>query len=461
MNLANFVFQSPYMTRGSILIIDDEDRLRNVLSRIIELEGYQVFQAENATKAYHLLDQEKDILVVVADVRLPDDNGLIVLERVKDKYPQSEVILLTAYGSIHDGVKAMKLGAFDYITKGDGDEQILVVIDKAFEKAKMRKRILELEDKLGARYSFDRIIGNSVVIRESLSLAQRVAPTDSTVILEGETGTGKELFAQSIHNASPRKGKPFVPVNCSAIPKELLESEMFGHRKGAFTGALFDKKGLFEEANEGTLFLDEIGEMNMDLQSKLLRVLEEQEFTRIGETRPMKVNVRIIAATNRDLSEDIRNGRFRNDLYFRLSVFRIKIPPLRERREDIESLAAYFVDLFSAGIKKKILGMAPEFISKLETYNWPGNTRELKNIIERAVILTDKEILTADLFPVDMVTREMPTVPSTDGYSLRDTEKRQILKVLAITQGNKSKAAKKLGIGVPTLYRKMKEYDIR
>jgi two-component system NtrC family response regulator len=448
------------MSRGNILIIDDEDRLRSVLSRIIELEGYQVFQAENAIRGYQVLEQQRDILAVIADVRLPDDNGLHVLEQIRAKYPLCEVILLTAYGTIHDGVSAMKLGAFDYITKGEGDEQILVVIDKAVEKAKMRRRILELENKLETRYSFDRIIGTSKAIRETIIMAERVAPTDSTVLLEGETGTGKELFAQSIHNASNRKGKPFVAINCSAFPKELLESEMFGHRKGSFTGAVFDKKGLLEEAHEGTLFLDEISEMDTDLQAKLLRVLEEQTFTRVGDTKPVKVNIRIIAATNRDLREELDNNRFRADLYYRLSVFRIHIPPLRDRREDIELLAGYFIEYYSAGIKKKIRGMDEGFIRKLKEYRWPGNTRELKNIIERAVILADSGILTPELFPVEMVSAGEPTVAGENENALREIEKKQIIRVLSLTRGNKTKAAQILGIGIPTLYRKLKEYGI-
>ncbi len=348
-----FVNQLSAMSRGNILIIDDEERLRSVLSRIIELEGYQVFQAENATTGYRILEQQRDILAVIADVRLPDDNGLHVLEQIKEKYPLCEVILLTAYGTIHDGVSAMKLGAFDYITKGDGDEQILVVIDKAVEKAKMRRRIIELENKLETRYSFERIIGISKAIREPIMLARKVAPTDSTVLLEGETGTGKELFAQSIHNASNRRGKPFVAINCSAFPKELLESEMFGHKKGSFTGAVYDKKGLLEEAHEGTLFLDEISEMDSDLQAKLLRVLEEQTFTRVGDTKPVKINIRIIAATNRNLLQELDNNHFRADLYYRLSVFRIQIPPLRQRTKILNRWPDISSIIFLPGSRKK------------------------------------------------------------------------------------------------------------
>src|SRR5665811_291434 len=309
------------MVKGKILVIDDEDQLRKALSRIIELEGYEVLQAENATKGLKLLEKSNDFILVICDVKLPDISGLEVLKKIKAKNSSCEVILITAYGTIHDGVYTMKQGAFDYITKGDGDEQIIVTVEKAVEKAKLQKRILELENKLETRYSFDRIIAKSSILKNTISLAEKVAPTDSTVLIEGETGTGKELFAQSIHSASPRKNKPFVAVNCSAFPKELLESEIFGHKKGAFTGAYYDKKGLFEEANEGTLFLDEIGEMHPDLQAKLLRVLEEQTFTKIGDTKSTKVNVRIIAATNRDLLSEAQQEKFRSDLYYSCLLF--------------------------------------------------------------------------------------------------------------------------------------------
>lgn len=447
------------MSRGKILIIDDEDQLRKALSRIIELEGYEVLQGENATKGLKLLQGNNDISLVICDVKLPDINGLDVLKKIKSQYPVTEVILLTAYGTIHDGVFAMKQGAFDYITKGDGDEQILITVEKAVEKAKMQKRIFELEDKLETRYSFDRIIGTSKIIEETITLAKKVAPTDSTVLLEGETGTGKELFAQSIHNASLRKNQPFIAVNCSAFPNELLESEIFGHRKGSFTGANFDKKGLFEEANDGTLFLDEIGEMHPDLQAKLLRVLEEQTFAKIGETKSIKVNVRIIAATNRELLNDVRTEKFRNDLYYRLSAFKIRIPALKERQEDIPLLTESFASFYSLKTNKKLKSIYPEFLNKLIAYHWPGNIRELKNIVERSIILTEDGNLNQDLLPLEVLFPEETTLKNPNG-TLEDMEKIHIQKVLVYTKGNKTKTAKMLGIGVPTLYRKLKQHGI-
>jgi len=446
--------------KGSILIIDDEEKLRGALSRILELEGYKVFQAGDAKKGYLLLEQQPDLQLVITDVRLPGESGLQVLGNIKKHYPWCEVIVVTAYGTIQDGVQAMKLGAFDYITKGDGDDQILVTTERAVEKSRMLLRIFDLEKKLKTRYSFDKILGTSKEIKESILLAEKVAPADSTVLLEGETGTGKELFAQSIHNASPRKNKPFIAVNCSAFPKDLLESELFGYKKGAYTGAISDKKGLFEEANEGTLFLDEIGEMNYDLQAKLLRVLEEQTFTKIGDTRQIHVNVRILAATNRDLLKEVQNERFRPDLYYRLSVFKIRIPALRERIEDVEEMALFFIRFYSMKTNKQVTGMDPAYIGQLKRYDWPGNTRELKNIIERTVILTDHEVLTSDLLPYELFTPSKSETQQDFEGSMEELEKIHIRKILALAKGNKTRAAERLGIGIPTLYRKMKKFGL-
>ena len=446
--------------KGTILIIDDEETLRGALSRILELEGYHVFQAGDAKKGYLHLEQQPGIELVITDVRLPGENGLLVLEKIKSTYPHCEVIVITAFGTIQDGVQAMKLGAFDYVTKGDGDDQIIVTVERAVEKSQMQSRILDLEKKLKTRYSFDKILGKSKEIMTSILLAEKVAPTDSTVLLEGETGTGKELFAQSIHNASSRKNKPFVAVNCSAFPKDLLESELFGFKKGAFTGANSDKKGLFEEANEGTLFLDEIGELNHDLQAKLLRVLEDRTFTKIGDTKQIQVNVRILTATNLDLLKEVKLEHFRSDLYYRLSVFKIRLPALRERIEDVEEIALYFIRFYSLKTNKQVTGMDPAFLAQLKQYDWPGNTRELKNIIERTVILTDSEILTSDLLPYEMFTPSMITSAEDFDGSMEELEKIHIRKILMLSKGNKTKAAERLGIGIPTLYRKLKKYNL-
>ncbi|MES2398016.1 MAG: sigma-54 dependent transcriptional regulator [Bacteroidota bacterium] len=445
--------------KSRILIIDDEEKLRQLLSRIIELEGFQVFQAANAIRGLQLLEQEKNIDLIITDVKLPDANGIELVDKIKTKYPLCEVIVMTAFGTIHDGVKAIKLGAFDYFTKGDDNEQIIPAINRAVEKVQLQKRIAELENKLENKFSFETILGKSETIQETIRIARKVAPTDSTVLLEGETGVGKELFAQAIHNASSRKAKSFVAVNCSAFPKDLLESALFGHRKGSFTGATSDKKGLFEEAHEGTLFLDEMGEMNLDLQAKLLRVLETQTFIKVGDSKPTKVNVRIIAATNRDLKKESEQEHFRSDLYYRLSTFKITVPALRERKKDIEELANYFLTVYSAKIKKRITSMDRTFIQQLKNYEWHGNIRELKNIIERAVILCDTETLTIDLLPAEIIHCENTSIISS-ATTLESMEKIHIQKILRLAKGNKTKAAELLGIGLTTLYRKMEEYHI-
>lgn len=448
------------MTKGKILVIDDENQLRKALARVIELEDFEVLQAENAQKGLTTLEKESDIHLVICDVRLPDMNGMQVLKIIKERDYLCETIMLTAFGTIQDGVHAMKIGAFDYITKGDGDDQLLVLVEKAVEKSKLKKRIIELETRLSTRYNFNKIVHRSDLMKETILLAKKVAPTDSSVLLIGETGTGKELFAQSIHNASNRKNKPFVAVNCSAFPKDLLESEIFGHKKGAFTGATADKKGLFEEANEGTLFLDEIGEMHPELQAKLLRVLEEQSFTKIGDTKITTVNVRIIAATNRLLLNEKEDCSFRNDLYYRLASFKITIPALRERKEDIPELMNSFVGIYSSKIKKRIESISDEFTFNLLNYNWPGNSRELKNVIERAIILAEGKTLTKDLLPIEILNPENPSIQNNQNGTLAEMEKLHIIKILKRTNGNKSKAAKILSIGIPTLYRKIEQYNI-
>ncbi|HXA01952.1 MAG TPA: sigma-54 dependent transcriptional regulator [Cytophagaceae bacterium] len=444
------------MSKGNILIIDDEEKLRGLLSRIISLEDYKVFEAGNARSGLKLLEKE-EIHVVISDVKLPDANGIELVPKIKSQYPLIEIIVMTAYGTIPDGVKAMKLGAFDYITKGEGEEQITPAVSRAMDKAQLQLKVQQLEKKIGDKYSFENIIGNSPAIHKAIDLAGKVAVTDTTVLLLGETGTGKEVFAQAIHYASPRKRESFVAVNCSAIPKDLLESEMFGYKAGAFTGAIKDKKGLFDEANGGTIFLDEIGEMNLDLQAKLLRVLETHSFIKSGDTKETKVNVRVIAATNRDLLKEAEKEHFRMDLYYRLSAFNIQLPSLRERSGDIEMLAQYFLPISAHHVNKRVKGMEKEFIARLKVYSFKGNIRELKNMMERAIILCEGEMLSADLLPSELQDSSEVKVDSLD---LASIEKQHIRKILELTKGNKTKAAELLGIGVATLYRKIEEYKI-
>ena len=450
------------MPTATILFIDDEASLRTVVARVLELEGYTVLQAPDARRGLELLRQHAaEVLVVLCDVKLPDANGVELLPRLKALPPQVEVILLTAYGTVPDGVQAMKRGAFDYLTKGDSDDQLVVVVARAVEKARLQRRVFELEKQVGAQYGFATLIGPSAALAQAKALAERVAQTEATVLLEGPTGAGKELFAQAIHYASPRRTKPFVAVNCSAIPRDLLESELFGYRRGAFTGAAGDKKGLFEEASGGTLFLDEIGELNINVQAKLLRALETQEFTKLGDTKPTKVNVRLVAATNRNLRQEADQGHFRADLYYRLSVFVVAVPPLNARRDDIEPLASHFLQLYAGKLRKRLTGMDPEFVHLLLHYDWRGNVRELKNVLERAVILADEETLTVDTLPAEF--HAIPALVAeadTSNRSLRGVEKRQIELVLQETSGNKAEAARQLGISVKTLYRKILEYAL-
>ena len=450
------------MPEGTILLIDDEASLRRVVARVLEFEGYTVWQAPDARTGLELLRQHAtEVLVVLCDVKLPDAHGVALLPRLRALAPLAEVILLTAYGTIADGVRAMKEGAFDYLTKGDADDQLLAIVARATDKARLQQRVAELEKQVGTQHSFASMIGPSPALQRAKSLAERVAPTEAAVLLEGPTGSGKELFAQAIHQASPRRSKPFVAVNCSAFPKDLLESELFGYRKGAFTGAMTDKKGLFEEANGGTLFLDEIGELDSSLQAKLLRVLETQEYYKLGDSKPAKANVRLVAATNRNLRAEADAGHFRADLYYRLSVFVVPVPPLSQRREDIEPLAAYFLHFYAAKLRKRLRGMDAEFVRLLRAYDWRGNVRELKNVLERAVILADEEELTADTLPPEFQALTVANADEPAGSrSLWAVEKRQIQLVMQEVAGNKTEAARQLGIGVKTLYRKLQEYGL-
>ena len=446
---------------SKILIIDDEVQIRTLLTRMMELEGYDVCQAGDCRAALKQLElQNPD--VVLCDVFLPDGNGVDLVLAIKKAAPNVEVILLTAHGNIPDGVQAIKNGAFDYITKGDDNNKIIPLISRAVEKARMNVRLEKLEKKVGQTYSFDSILGESKVPKDAVSLAQKVSGTDVPVLLTGETGTGKEVFAQAIHYSSKRARQNFVAVNCSSFSKELLESEMFGHKAGSFTGALKDKKGLFEEANNGTIFLDEIGEMAFELQAKLLRILETGEYIKIGDTKPTRVNVRIIAATNRNLSQEIVAGRFREDLFYRLSVFQIHLPPLRERAGDIRLLAKAFIKSFAEQLARPVVEIAPAFLEALDSQPWKGNIRELRNVIERSMIVCESGYLDiADLpFDIQNAHYEHSNDSSPGSFELSAMERRHIARVLEYTKGNKTEAARLLKIGLTTLYRKIEEYKI-
>lgn len=445
---------------GKVLIIDDEKQILGLLSRIVGLEGYEVFQAASCKAGLRQLELNNPE-VILCDVRLPDGSGVELVSELKKLRPLSEVVLLTAHGNIPDGVQAIKNGAFDYITKGDDNNKILPLIAKAMEKASAAYKLQKAATSVvGKQYSFDAIVGKSPAIQEAIGLARKVAQTDVPVLLTGETGTGKEVFAQSIHQHSTRREKAFVAINCSSFSRDLLESEMFGHKAGAFTGALKETKGLFEEADNGTIFLDEIGEMAFDLQAKLLRILETGEFFKIGDTKPIKVNVRVIAATNRDLAKEIAEGHFREDLFYRLSVFQIHLPPLRERIEDIPLHVQAFVSVLSAKMGKHIDAIAPEYTAALKQNPWKGNVRELRNVVERSLIIADSSTLTADALPLNMQHPAVGNDGSYSGFDLSGVEKMHIQKVLKYTNGNKTETSRLLGIGLTTLYRKIEEYGL-
>lgn len=439
-----------------ILIIDDEVNIRTLLARIVSLEGYEVIQADCIQAGMKMIRlQTPDI--VLCDVFLPDGNGVDAVPELKALLPEGEIIMLTAHGNIADGVRSIKNGAYDYLTKGDDNERIIPMLSNASDAVAMRKKLSKLESLVNKEYSFDSIIGRSVPLLSAVDMAKKAAPTDATILLTGETGTGKEVFASAIHAASLRKQKNFVAVNCGALSRELLESELFGYKAGAFTGATKDKKGLFEQADGGTIFLDEIGEMPIELQVKLLRVLETGEFIAVGDTKTQKVNVRIIAATNRNLKEAIDKNEFREDLYYRISVFTIDLPPLRERGNDIVLLAQSFIDAFASKMNKHVTGMDASFEKTIKSYQWRGNIRELRNTIERSVILASNDKLGAEDLPLEI---QMAQNGDMDSLNLAYVEKMHIMKMLKYTGGNKTETARLLKIGLTTLYRKIEEYGI-
>ncbi|NLR67395.1 sigma-54-dependent Fis family transcriptional regulator [Chitinophaga varians] len=447
------------MTTGNILLVEDEEKVRHLLKRIIALEGFNVQDCANIKSARRLME-DTPVDVVLCDVMLPDGNGIDLVTYVRERQLPAEIILLTAYGNISDSVRAIKSGAFDYLTKGNDNTRIIPLLFRAMEKVRLQQRIQHLETRIGTSYaSFQEIIGTAPGIKAARQLAAQAAPSDAPVLLLGETGTGKEMFAQAIHNASCRAARDFVAINCSAIGKDILESELFGYKAGAFTGAVKNKKGLMEEAHQGTLFLDEIGEMPLELQAKLLRVLESGEFIKVGDTKPTKTDIRIIAATNREVTKEITEGRFREDLFYRLNMFTVRLPALREREEDIPLFAAYFMQLFAAKSGKAVSGMTSDFVAQLKQHDWRGNIRELKNVMERAVIVAQGLELTPETLPLE-VRWHKGGRQSTGTFDLANVEREHIQWVIRYAAGNKTKAARLLNIGLSTLYRKMDEYSL-
>ncbi|MCF6149347.1 MAG: sigma-54-dependent Fis family transcriptional regulator [Candidatus Kuenenia sp.] len=448
----------------NILIVEDQKNMRESLVIALKRAGYKVSGVDNGETA---IKQQKEIGydLIIVDLKMETMDGLEVLSNVKKINPSTEVIVMTAFGTINSAIQAMRDGAYDYITKPFQLPNMLSVIERALEKKRLSEKVNILQKKTKEQYKFEGIIGNSPVMMRILNILVELTNSESTVLITGESGTGKELVARSIHNNSPRSNKPFVVVNCGALPENLQESELFGHVMGSFTGAVKDKKGLFFEAQGGTLFLDEIGEASLSTQVKLLRFLQNGEIRKVGDNKPVFLDVRVIVATNKDLEESTRNGSFRKDLFYRLNVIRIHVPPLRERREDIPALVNYFVNLYSQKLNKKIPEISENAMSSLLNYTWYGNIRELENVIERAITLSKNGCIATS----DLALQKTPSLDSTidtpfDSGGIRaalaQQERKTIVESLRKFAGNRKQAANNLGISTTTLWRKMKEYHI-
>jgi len=456
------------VSQKRLLIIDDEENMRHMLSSLLKKSGYRVDTASNGEEALEMVDQTLYDFIL-CDLKMPDISGMEFFEIARDKLWATTVIMMSAYGSIDIAVEAMKKGAYDFISKPFKSDEVLLTLKKAEERESLKRENLWLKErirKIQENYHFGKMVAKSKAMNAVFKLAEKVAQYNTTVLIYGDSGTGKELVAKGIHFAGDRAKKPLVPVNCGGIPENLLESELFGYKKGAFTGAGRDRKGLFTEADGGTIFLDEIGELPLSLQVKLLRVLQESEIRAVGDSKTKKIDVRIIAATAKDLKNEVKKGAFREDLFFRVNVLPIMLPPLRERPEDIHLLSQHFIDRFNVSLDKEINGIAPSAMALLLKYRWPGNVRELENIIERAVVLAENTILLPENLPFELgeETQMDKINDGFHGYSLKAAqkilEKKLITKALKTTNGNRTQAAKILEISHPSLLSKIKAYDI-
>ncbi|MBW7995060.1 MAG: sigma-54-dependent Fis family transcriptional regulator [Candidatus Glassbacteria bacterium] len=452
-----------------ILVVDDEPLMRDFLVETLQRKKYVVDAVGNGSQAIEKVKGEHYDLVI-SDIRMPEVSGMEVLEDVKKNNPETEVVMITAFGTIENAVGAMKIGAYDYITKPFSADEIEIVVDRALERQQLRdeNRNLrndnnQLRNQLKEKYTFSSIVGVSDVMREVYDKIEMIAPSKATVLILGESGTGKELVARAIHYNSDRQNRPFIKVNCAALPESLMESELFGHERGAFTGAIRTTKGRFELANTGSLLLDEVGELSLPLQSKLLRVLQEREFERVGNPNPFSVDVRVIATTNRDLKVEIKEGNFREDLFYRLNVVPILLPPLRDRKEDIALLADHFMRKYCEENSRVISGINDTAMNKLMAQDWPGNVRELENHIERAVVLCREEELDDRHFSFELESGDSGGIGSLDGVgpgvTLKEMEKQLILSTLTSEKNNRTRASEVLGISVRTLRNKLNEYS--
>jgi len=449
--------------KPKILVVDDEDSHRIMLRAVLSEDGYAVTEAADGTDAIMAVEKEA-FDVILLDIRMTTMDGIEALTEIRKMSPLVPVLIMTAYASVKTAVEALKAGAFDYLTKPLDIEELKILIEKTLEHYHLRAENLVLKERLGDRFDFTRIIGRSPKMKSLLDTLAMVAPSDATVLIMGESGTGKEVVANAIHHNSPRAGQPFIKVSCASLPETLLESELFGHKKGAFTGAVYRREGRFQLAHRGTIFLDEVGEMSRATQMKLLRALQEKEFEPVGSAQTIKVDIRVIAATNKDLEKDVKDGRFREDLYYRLNVVPIVLPPLRERKEDISPLTDHFLALYGEKNRKSLKGISGKALDLLVRYDWPGNIRELENCIERAVIMAREEVIVPADFPpqIQMLSREEGTngfnIPS--GISLEEMERALIVKTLAETDGNRTRASEILGINRRTLQNKLKQYGL-
>jgi len=449
------------MPQETILVVDDEQLIRRSIGKRLSAAGYTVLEAENGEVALRQAATGVDLAIL--DYRLPDLDGLSVLKQIRQIDPDVLVILLTAYASVETAVDAMKLGAYHFMNKPFDLEALAVMVEQALETTRLRREVRQLRADQAQPYSLDRMVGNSAEIHEFKSLLKRVAASPaSTVLLTGESGTGKDLTAKILHYSSARGQRPFVNITCSALPETLLESELFGHERGAFTDARQQKKGLLEQADGGTVFLDEIGEMTAPLQAKLLRFLEEKTFRRVGGTADVRVDVRVIAATNRTLEEEVKRGRFRDDLFYRLNVLPLKLPPLRSHLDDVPALLGFYVDNFNREFKKNVHGASPATLKLLMSYGWPGNVRELRNAIERAMLLATGETLEPIDFPIastTTATAERVELP-TGGLVLDDVERSLVLQALERTGWNQTRAAKLLGLNRDQIHYRIDKFKL-
>jgi DNA-binding NtrC family response regulator len=450
-----------------LLIIDDERSILDLLSVVFTKEGYQVETSLSASKALELIEKQ-DFDLVISDIKLPEMSGMEILRRVKKEKPELPFVMITAYGSIKQAVEALKAGALDYVVKPFDVEELKIVVAHGLEKRKLREENIMLKRELREKYRFENMIGKSRKMREIYNLIERIAGTDSTVLITDESGTGKEMAARAIHFLSHRREKSFVSINCGALPENLLESELFGHTKGSFTGAVADKKGMFEVAQQGTLFLDEVGEMSPWTQVKLLRALQERKIRRVGGTHEIEVDVRIIASTNQDLKERIGDGDFREDLYYRLNVISFEMPPLKKRKEDLPLLVSHFLQKYCRQMGRKMKRIAPDAMKVFEMYPWPGNVRELENVIERVVAIEERETITEESLPPDLFKlQEKPEdknlfQPGFDLHQyLDDVSKSFIREALEATGGNLKETAGLLGVNYRSLRYLMEKFDLK